>query len=204
LVYSRKVVEDTGTPEPFQLDWDAAISFVSRCQNRGESNDLPSLHVRPEDQGGFVYFPGNSKAGQTQVGEKKVALRSYGSMSYAGLLSFIYADLDPSDPRMVSVLTWLKANYTLEENPHMEAQGLYYYYHTLSKALSLAGLPILTLADQSEVAWKEELASRLLSLQKPDGSWINDASSRWWENDPALVTSYALLALANILVPPAL
>ena len=30
--------------------------------------------------------------------------------------------------------------------------------------------------------------------KKPDGSWVND-NNRWWENDPVLATSYAMLAL---------
>jgi squalene-hopene/tetraprenyl-beta-curcumene cyclase len=35
---------------------------------------------------------------------------------------------------------------------------------------------------------------RILSLQQADGSWAN-ANNRFWENDPVLATSYALLAL---------
>jgi squalene-hopene/tetraprenyl-beta-curcumene cyclase len=42
--------------------------------------------------------------------------------------------------------------------------------------------------------WRKELALRLLNLQQRDGSWVND-NGRWWERDPALVTSYAVLAL---------
>jgi len=34
----------------------------------------------------------------------------------------------------------------------------------------------------------------VISLQKPDGSWVNE-NNRWWENDPVLVTAYSLLAL---------
>jgi squalene-hopene/tetraprenyl-beta-curcumene cyclase len=39
------------------------------------------------------------------------------------------------------------------------------------------------------------LAQKLISTQKPDGSWIND-NTRWLEGDPNLVTAYALLALS--------
>lgn len=33
-----------------------------------------------------------------------------------------------------------------------------------------------------------------MSLQKPDGSWAND-NNRFWEADPVLCTSFALLVL---------
>ena len=37
---------------------------------------------------------------------------------------------------------------------------------------------------------------RLLSLQNSgDGSWLNEHSPRWWEGNPLLATSYALLTL---------
>ena len=61
-------------------------------------------------------------------------------MSYAGLLSFIYAEMEQSDPRLKAVREWLSANYSVRENPGMGAQGLYYYYHTMAKALSLSGI----------------------------------------------------------------
>jgi len=45
-----------------------------------------------------------------------------------------------------------------------------------------------------DIRWREELVKKLIALQKPDGSWVN-ANNRWWENDPVLASSYALLAL---------
>src|SRR5437773_7160188 len=50
---------------------------------------------------------------------------SYGSMSYAGLKSFIYANLKKDDPRVVAAVNWLKRNYSVDENPALGAQGLY-------------------------------------------------------------------------------
>lgn len=199
LYYSQQILEDTpGGPGPYKLDWNAAITFVSRCQNL-EGNGMPDMKVTDQNRGGFVYFPGNSKAGEESKTDAEVALRSYGSMSYAGLLSFIYAEMKPTDRRVAAVLDWLAANYTVEENPHMEAQGLFYYYHTMSKALTLAGLDKIPLKSGSAADWKSQLASKLLSLQQADGSWVNQGSKRWWEDDPVLVTSYALLSLEHIL-----
>ena len=68
-------------------------------------------------------------------------------MSYAGLLSLVYAKLTADDPRVKGVLEWLGNNYTLEENPGLGAQGLYYYFHAMTKALAAAGIEKLPLGD---------------------------------------------------------
>ncbi|MEQ8765963.1 MAG: hypothetical protein RL885_18740 [Planctomycetota bacterium] len=57
----------------------------------------------------------------------------------------------------------------------------------------------ITDADGKKHDWRKELAERLISLQNEDGSWANDKSARWWENEPALATSYAVQALAATL-----
>ena len=128
---------------------------------------------------------------------KKAPLRTYGSMSYAGLQSLIYAQVKKDDPRIKAVMEWLSRNFTLAENPGMDEQGLYYYYQTMSKALSAAGVDELTLADGSKVDWRDELAKTLINKQKSDGSWVN-TNNRWWEADPVLVTSYTVLALEQL------
>ena len=40
------------------------------------------------------------------------------------------------DPRVKAATDWVKKFYSLEENPGLGPQGLYYYYHTFAKALS--------------------------------------------------------------------
>ena len=42
--------------------------------------------------------------------------------------------------------------------------------------------------------WKKELSAKIVSLQRADGSWANE-NNRFWESDPVLCTSFALLAL---------
>ncbi len=179
------------------LNWEAVIHFVQNSQNLPETNRGDWVSGDTANRGGFVYFPGDSKAGEMTLPDGKVALRSYGSISYAGLLSFIYADLDRDDQRVVAAMEWLSANYTLDENPGMGAQGLFYYYHTMSKALKLYGEDHLSLQGGKEVDWKKALSLKLIQLQKSDGSWVNE-NARWWENDPVLATAYTLLALQNI------
>jgi len=165
-----------------ELCYSRAIVFLQRCQNRKASNDMEWAGT----DGGFVYRPFESKAGD---------MRSYGSMTYAGLKSFIYAKLDCRDPRVLAAYDWIRQHYTVDENPGMGAQGLYYSYHTMAKALHLFGQDTLLDAKGRPRGWRDELMAKLVSLQKGEGYWVND-NGRWWENVKELTTSYALITLA--------
>jgi squalene-hopene/tetraprenyl-beta-curcumene cyclase len=173
-----------------------ALIFVSRCQNlETEHNTTPFAAKNPD--GGFYYTPaagGTSQAGKPLPGG---GLRSYGSMTYAGLKSMIYAGVGPDDARVKAAYNWIRQNYDLKSNPGMAKpeEGLYYYYHTFAKALDAVGKPELIDAKDAKHDWRQELTAELISRQKPDGSWVNDAD-RWMEGDPNLVTAYSLLALS--------
>lgn len=198
LYHSRRLVADTKLADAKDLDWQAAIRFLQHCQNLPGSNPEPWASADPAQKGGFIYYPGHSMAGAvTNSASGRVALRSYGSASYAGLLSYVYADLKRDDPRVVAVLDWLRLNYTLEENPGMGPQGLYYYLHLLTKGLSAAQIDRLETKEGRKVNWRQEVALRLMNLQQKDGSWSND-NARWWEKETALTTSYSLIALETI------
>ena len=95
---------------------------------------------------------------------------------------------------MKAVFDWLQRNYTLDENPGMGKDGLFYYYHTMAKALSIYGQDTVALQKGQSINWRLELAKKLINLQQGDGSWVNE-SGRWWEKDPVLVTAYAVIAL---------
>ena len=170
-----------------------ALVFVSRCQNlESEHNTTPFAAKNPD--GGFYYTAaagGESQAGKTDEG----GLRSYASMTYAGLKSMIFAGVGPDDPRVKAAVSWLKKNYDLDSNPGMGTSGLYYYYQTFAKALAALGQDKFIDADGVEHDWRQELIDELVSRQQADGSWVNK-DSRWLEGDPNLVTGYALLALA--------
>jgi squalene-hopene/tetraprenyl-beta-curcumene cyclase len=170
-----------------------AIIFVSRCQNlKSEFND--QAWAGKLNDGGFIYTAAN--AGQTMAGQTPDGgLRSYASMTYAGLKSMIYAGLSRDDPRVKAGLTYIKAHYTLDENPGLGQQGLYYYYHTFAKTMSVLGQPTLLDAKGVSHDWRAELVAALAKRQQPGGEWVNPAD-RFMEGDPNLVTAYALLALA--------
>ena len=185
LYYSKRLVEDEKLTGARDLNWTAAIHFIQSCQNLPSHNPEKWASGDPENKGGFIYYPGKSMAGETNLPTGGVvALRSYGSISYAGLLSYIYADLKRDDPRVSAVLEWLSNHYTLEENPGMGPQGLFFYYHTMVKALSAYGADNLETKDGRKINWGEALALKLINLQQKDGSWVNE-NGRWWEKDPS-------------------
>jgi squalene-hopene/tetraprenyl-beta-curcumene cyclase len=173
-----------------------ALEFVSQTQNLpGPHNLLPFPEKNPD--GGFYYTPaagGESQAGTTPEG----GLRSYGSMTYAGLKSMIFAGLTKDDPRVKAAIGWLEKHYTFAENPGMGDAGLFYYFHTAAKALDTLGEESFTDAAGGQHRWRDELSTAILSRQRDDGSWKN-TNERWMEGEPDLVTSYALLALAYCL-----
>jgi len=195
MYYSKRLTADQPGPKEDDLNWEAAIHFLQSCQNLPSHNKEAWVSTDPKDRGGFIYHSGRSNAGGvTNATTGRVALRSYGSISYAGLLSYIYADLKRDDPRAKAVIEWLKTNYTLEENPGMGKAGLFYYFHTMTKALTISDVGNLELASAGHANWRQDLALKLIQLQQRDGSWANE-NARWWEKEPALVTCYALLSL---------
>ncbi len=170
-----------------------ALIFVSRCQNL-ETVHNTSPHSTKVRDGGFYYTVaagGSSQAGETPDG----GLRSYGSMTYAGLKSMIHAGLTAEDQRVKAAFKWIQRHYTLAENPGMGASGLYYYYHTFAKALDGLGEDTITDSDNTKHDWRAELVAELARRQQPDGSWINE-QDRWYEGDPTLVTGYVLSTLS--------
>ncbi len=190
---SEVYAKDSNVEKQPELDWDSALLFISRCQNLEETNDQPGI----SNDGSMVYFPGNSKVDNIKNPDGTTSLRGYGSISYAGLLSMIYADLQKDDPRVAAVTNWLNHNFTIKENPGLGQQGLYYYFNVMAKALTAANINTITTKDGKKVDWRNELAKTLLTAQREDGSWVNK-NSRWWENQPELVTCYAVLTLEQI------
>lgn len=177
------------------LNWDAAVAFIQRCQNLPAANGQSWVTGDKKNLGGFIYTPlSDDNHAWDDMDGKKVP-RSYGSMSYSGMLSYIYADLQKNDPRVTAVYDWLCHNYSVKENPGVGVDGLFYYYHTMSKTLSTYGATELKVAGGKTANWRHDLATHLFDLQASDGSWVNKNSGRWWEKDPVLVTSYAVRAL---------
>ena len=181
-----------------------ALVFLSRVQMNDETNDMH--YADASNQGGFIYatvpnaesidsIPGQSQAGDmvetSSDGGSITRLRSYGSMTYSGFKSLIYADLAPDDPRITAAWRWIESNYSLEENPGMGDQGYYYFLCAMGRALDSWG------ADRvGEHDWRADLVDTLEELQQEDGSFAIK-HERWMEDNATLITAYALIALQH-------
>jgi len=190
-----------------------ALIFVSRCQNlKSEFNDQP--FADKVNDGGFIYTSGEvapppGRAGRGREAEAEKArveakaereelnggIRSSGSMTYSGFKSMIYAGLQPDDQRVKAAIGYIRKNYTVDENPGQGKRGLYYYYMVFARAMAALGEDPFVAADGKSHDWKAELAAALAARQEPSGAWAN-ADDRFMEGDPAIATSFALLALA--------
>jgi squalene-hopene/tetraprenyl-beta-curcumene cyclase len=160
-----------------------AQRFIERCQNRTESNDQKWA----SNDGGFVYQPGSSKAGGTA---------SSASMTYTGIASYLYTAADAKDPRVAAAIEWVKGHYSVDENPGLGQKGLYFHFHMMGRALGLIGQRTFADSDGRNHDWPVELAAKVLSLQKPDGTWVNPDGT-YWESNPVMATSRSVLALAH-------
>lgn len=188
LQNALEALRETGYPKNADV-FKKAIIFLQRTQNRDESNDQQWAG----NDGGFVYAAsGESKADEYT----KQPHSSYGSMTYAGVKSYLYCSVTKSDPRVQAAWKWLRASYNVEENPRMGTDGLYYYYHTMSKTLATWGDKTFVDARGRKHQWAADLSRAIIKRQKADGSWVN-SNPRWRENNPDLVTGYALVSLAN-------
>ncbi len=186
-----------------------ALVFILRCQGSNANTDFGDLIVQ---DGGFIYATSINKdlvgvpqsmASPEMIDEAKEGrpvsgLRTYGSMTYAGFKSLIYADLDRADQRVADAFGWIRNNYTLDWNPGLpepqKMQGYYYYLVTFSRALDAWGVDRVKTTDGADRDWANDLVAKVTALQRADGSWTNEAD-RWMESDPNLVTAYALTAL---------
>jgi len=196
-LHETRHLVDEKDEQAVKLDWDAAVQFLSNTQNLPETNEQAWASGDAENRGGFVYRPADSKAGTFEMASGETGHRSYGSMSYAGLMSMIYAGVDKDDERVLAAVDWLEKHFTLEENPGMGFEGLYFYYHTMAKALTAYGHDELVLEDGTKVDWRKKLATKFVTEYKHPGFWINE-NSRWMESNPYLVSAYTLLALKDL------
>jgi squalene-hopene/tetraprenyl-beta-curcumene cyclase len=213
LQFMLQALHDSGL-DPSDPAWERALVFITRCQGVDLNNYFaPGTII---NDGGVIYatsingeykhipvsYAQPDKVDEARQGKEVSGLRGYGSMTYAAFQSYIYADLKPDDPRVLSALDWMQQNYTLDQNPGMaekiKLHGWYYFFLTHARAMDAFGQPTLQTATMGEVDWAKNLIEKLASLQRPDGAWVNEAD-RWMEDDANLVTAYSILALRHAL-----
>ncbi|MCL2648315.1 MAG: terpene cyclase/mutase family protein [Phycisphaerales bacterium] len=179
-----------------------AVTFLTRSQ-ASEANDLPWSKGR--DEGGFIYStawnPATNSFGQsplTKDRDGKDIIAAYGSMTYAGLKSMIYADLKPDDARVKAALRWISNNYSLQINPGLKTdEGLYYYYFVFASTLTALNQDTITDAKGVKHDWRTEFETEMAKRQHPDGSFVNTAD-KWMESNPVLATTYVVLGLQEL------
>ena len=184
LEYGLRAMKEADLPANNPA-WEKAIKFLQRTQNNSETNDQGWA----TNDGGFIYYPGFSIAGGT---------RSYGSASYAGILSYSWANVKKTDARVQSVLKWIRDNYTVDENPGLGQKTVYYYYMVFAKALQALGDPTVVDSKGQRHNWREELGRKLIALQHPEGYWVNEVKDEMQDNK-VLVTTFTMMAIEAIL-----
>jgi hypothetical protein len=155
-----------------------ALTFVTRCQNRKESNSEYSSY----DDGGFVYQP-------------KSGAKSRGSMTAAGLWGLFLCGVGKNDGRVQDALGWLDER-SVEENDPIGNKWVYYYDLGLAKAYLMAEARG---CEFGKTNWYEDLYAFLSDKQdKKDGHWHNIEGEHSCD---ALATAEAILALSVKEVP---
>ena len=154
-LYYTKYLDHDKPSSADDLNWPAVIHFIQSCQNLPAYNKESWVSTDAKDKGGFVYTPAKAKRVRNQF-QWPCRIALLRSISYAGLLSYIYADMKQDDPRVTAVMGWLKNNWSVEENPGMGEQGLYYYLHLMTKGLNIADVNELTLSNGQTVDWRKQ------------------------------------------------
>src|SRR5262249_40611501 len=168
LEYGLRAMKEAELPAN-DAAWDKARKFLQRTQNNSEVNDQGWA----TNDGGFIYYPGYSQAGETA---------SYGAATYAGLMSYSWANVKKADARVQAVLKWVRDHYTVDENPGLGQKTVYYYYMVFARALQAVGETFITDAQGRQHNWREELGKKLLSLQHQEGYWVNSVPDEMQDN----------------------
>jgi len=188
LEYALRAMKEAELPAN-DAAWEKAIKFLQRTQNNSETNDQGWA----SNDGGFVYYPGFTY--HSDGGTK-----SYGSATYAGVISYAWANVKKEDARVQAVRKWVRDNYTVDENPGMGQKTVYYYYLVFAKALQAVGQPVIVDAKGRSHNWREDLAKKLISLQHPEGYWVNTDKAELQDNK-VLVTAFTMQAMEATLQP---
>ena len=178
--------------------WEKAIYFIERCQYLEEYNTEPWAHnesYMSHNSGGFVYLPNNEEEGPHGLQQ----MEAYGSMTAAGIWSYMLCGIDAADERIQAGLDWFTRNYTWEANPGWgEDSALYYYYLTLAKAFTMTDTETIEVADgyfteDGNYVWVDDMVENLTGLRVWNESyWLGTS---FYEENGEMATAYALLSL---------
>lgn len=203
------MAERAGLPRDKEF-WELVVKYVRRCQNSTEVNtdaefvaELKKYGLSVGEDGGLYYAasgdPKIHKAATRKIADKEV-IQSYGSMTYDGIKTYLYAGLPKDSPEVKAAIDWVRKNYSVEAHPgfpydkatRQHERGLYYYYLLMARALDAYGENPFETFDGKKHDWPRELAGQFLKSVRESKMWKNE-NPAWYEGDPVLVTSYVLV-----------
>src|SRR5262245_6199902 len=202
----------SGLPKDDEF-WKLVIEYVSKCQNNSETNTDKEFVARLKakglslgDDGGLFYAanPADIRGGTVKLTDKEI-INSYGSMTYDGIKTYIYAGLSKDDPRVKAAIDWVRKNYSVEAHPgfafddkRTHIMGIFYYYLMMARAFDALGEKTFTTFAAKVHKWANELGEQLLKVQEEEKMWVNE-NPRWRDDNPLLVTSYVLNVLNAVM-----
>lgn len=167
-----------------------ALIYVKRCQNSSEVNGQNYA----SDDGGAMYQPGRSDAGQITTRDGKTVEKSFASMTCAMLDCYLMCGEKNNSVPVRHAVKWLVDNWNLNENVGQRSDGkmgLFYFYRVLAKTLSRYQQEKI---GDIKIDWRVALREKILSMQTAEGFWVN-TEKRFGEDNPILCTAYALSVL---------
>jgi squalene-hopene/tetraprenyl-beta-curcumene cyclase len=213
--FGAEGMHQSGLPQDDEF-WKLVVKYVRKCQNNSETNNDPEFVAELKSKGlvvgddGSLYYSTVADAKAQKVGTKKVAdkesIAGYGSMTYDGIKTYLYAGLKKDAPEVKAAIDWVRKNYSVELHPgfpfdaaqRQHLRGLYHYYLVMSRALDALGENPFVTFDGKKHDWAREIAEQLVKQVKDSKMWKND-NSAWFEGDPLLVTSYVLVTCNTLL-----
>jgi len=204
--FSSEGMHLSGLPQDDEY-WKLVVKFVRKCQNNSEINNDPEFVAELKAKGlvvgndGSLYYAPD--VNQQKLPAKKVAdkesIAGYGSMTYDGIKTYLYAGLKKDSPEVKSAMDWVRKNYSVEVHPgwpfdqtqRQHLRGLYHYYMVMSRALDAYGENPFETFDGKKHNWANEIAEQFVKQVKESKMWKNE-NPAWFEGDPILTTSYVL------------
>lgn len=199
----------SGLPKDDEF-WKLVIEFVRKCQNSSEVNSDPVFLAALKEKGlsvgndGGLFYgpyadPAVQKAGTRKIADRETII-SYGSMTYEGIKTYIYAGLAKDSPEVKAAVDWVRKNYSVDAHPGFaydarqrnHLRGLYYYYLVMARAMDAFGENPFKTFDGQAHDWPREMAAQLAKSVKESKMWVNE-NPAWFEGDPVMVTSFVLI-----------
>lgn len=213
--FASEGMHQSGLPQDDEF-WKLVVKYVRKCQNNSETNNDPEFVAELKSKGlvvgndGSLYYSTVADPKAQKVGTKKVAdkesIAGYGSMTYDGIKTYLYAGLKKDAPEVKAAVDWVRKNYSVEVHPGFpfdnskreHLRGIFHYYLVMSRALDALGENPFETFDGKKHDWAREIAEQLVKQVHENKMWKNE-NPAWFEGDPLLTTSYVLVTCNTLL-----